>query len=252
MLARSATLLYGGDLRPNGFTEFILDEARVLMERIGNINPHVENHLAWPLYVSDPKITSWRARYHQVMNTIQYDIPCDVATDLDKNLFLQPNTPQNSYIWSRCLTEMRQKSISSSTVRVCAGGKLSEYKGKMPGVLEEIILALDTKQPLFLLGGFGGVVGDVCKIILSKVVPETLTESWQISHNKGYSKLQDLARSFGHETNYELIVESILGLKLTELSSRCGLNENEYTKLMLSPFIDECVYLILKGIKTKN
>ena len=35
LLARSATLLYGGDLRPDGFTEFILDEARILKERLG-------------------------------------------------------------------------------------------------------------------------------------------------------------------------------------------------------------------------
>ena len=248
LLARSATLHYGGDLRPDGFTEFILDEARVLKERIVDTKPHVINHLAWPLYVSDAEITSWRARYHQVMDTIKHNIPHDVATDLDKDLFLPPNTPQNSYIWSRCLTEMRQNSISSSTVRICAGGKQLGYKGKMPGVLEEIIIAINAKKPLFLLGAFGGVVGDVCKLILNDEVPVALTEDWQLSHNACYSDLQELARTYRHESNYDLIIETIRSLNISELSSRCGLDENEYKQLMISPFIDECVYLILKGL----
>ncbi|MEX2492192.1 MAG: TIR domain-containing protein [Nitrospirales bacterium] len=251
LLARSATLLYGGDLRPGGFTEFILDEASMLKERLGEATLHVENHLAWPLYISDPEITSWRARYHHVMDTVEHGIPSDVAADLDKDTFLLPNTPRNSYIWSRCLTEMREKSISSSTARICAGGKLSGYKGKMPGVLEEIVLALNAQKPIFLLGAFGGVVGDICKLILTAEVPETLSEDWQISHNEGYSDLQKLGRSYGHASDFEAITKSIRNLSIPELSSRCGLDDNEYKRLMISPFVDECVYLILKGLKGK-
>ncbi len=248
LLARAATLIYGGDLRPNGFTEFILDEAAILKERVGGNRPNVENYLAWPLYVSDQEIVAWRAKYHQVMDTKKCDIPSDVAHGLSKNVFLPPNTPQNSYIWSRCLTDMREKSISSSTHRICVGGKLSGYKGKMPGVLEEIVIASNAQKPLFLLGAFGGIVGDVCKIILENEVSETLTEDWQVAHNAGYADLQDLARSHGHDCNYEIIIKTIRQLKLTELSARVGLEEFEYVRLMLSPLIDECIHLILKGL----
>ncbi len=251
LLARSATLLYGGDLRPGGFTEFILDEARILKDRLVETAPHVENHLAWPLYVSDSETTAWRAKYHQIMETVEYEIAGDVAEGLDKGIFLPPNTPRNSYIWSRCLTEMREKSIASSTVRICAGGRLTGYKGKMPGVLEEIVLALNEQKPIFLLGAFGGVVGDVCKLFLTSDAPETLTENWQISHNEGYSDLQQLANSHGHDSDYVAITASIHSHSVSELASRCGLDENEYKRLMISPFVDECVYLILKGLKGK-
>src|SRR5690606_14937328 len=67
LLARSATLIYGGDLRPDGFTEFILDEAAILKERIRSELQTIENHLAWPLYVSEAEIISWRARYSHIM-----------------------------------------------------------------------------------------------------------------------------------------------------------------------------------------
>ncbi len=249
LLARSATLLYGGDLRPGGFTEFILDEARILKDRLGETTPHVENHLAWPLYVSDPEMTSWRAKYHEIIETVEYEIPSDVAEDLDKDVFLPPNNPRNSYIWSRCLTEMREKSITSSTARICAGGRLTEYKGKMPGILEEIVLAVNAQKPIFLLGAFGGVVGYVCKLLLTSDVPEALTEKWQANHNEGYVDLQELARSHGNDSDYEAITASIRNQSVSDLASRCGLDESEYKRLMESPFIDECVYLILKGLK---
>ncbi|ALQ50477.1 TIR domain-containing protein [Nitrosomonas ureae] len=249
LLARSATLLYGGDLRPNGFTEFILNEAAILKERVNRELPFIENHLACPsLYVSDQEIVEWRARYRQIMHTKVYDIPDDIANGTSKYSFLPSDTTQNSYIWSRCLTQMREKSISSSTHRVCVGGKLSGYTGKMPGVLEEIVIAFGTKKPLFLLGAFGGVVSEVCKVILNNKVPESLTEDWQILHNAGYKDLQDLARSYGQDCNYEIIVKNIAQLKVPELSTRAGLEEFEYLRLMSSPFIDECIYLILKGL----
>lgn len=249
LLSRSATLIYGGDMRPGGFTEFILDEASILRDRLVEIVPHVENHLAWPLYISDKEITAWRAKYTHVMTTIEHEIPSDVDEGLDKDTFLPPSSPLNSYIWSRCLTEMRKQSISSSTARICAGGKLSGYKGKMPGVLEEILLALEAQKPMYLLGGFGGAVGDVCNLILNDIIPEPLTENWQMLHNEGYSDLQKLARSRGHVSNYVEISEVLKNLSILELASRCGLDENEYKRLMISPFIDECIYLILKGLK---
>lgn len=248
LLARSAILLYGGDLRPDGFTEFILDEATILKERIGGTQPHVENHLAWPLYISDQKIVAWRSRFREVMDTVEYDIPDDVSSGISQDVLLPPNNPQNSYIWSRCLTEMREKAISNSTARICAGGKLSGYKGKMPGVLEEVILALNAEKPVFLLGAFGGVIGDVCTVILDNEVPDSLTEDWQISHNEGYSDLQKIARSKGHHCDYDSVVNTLKLCNVSELSARAGLTELEYKRLMLSPFIDECTYLILKGL----
>lgn len=250
LLAQSATLLYGGDLRPGGFTEFILDEASIVKDRISEVKPIVENHLAWPLYVSDQEITEWNAKYNQVLETIEYEIPSDVETDnLDTDTFLPPNSPQNLFIWSRCLSDMRVKSICTSTARICAGGRLTGYKGKMPGVLEEIELALNAQKPIYLLGAFGGVVGEVCKLILTSEVPEPLTAKWQIEKNEGYSDLQELACSHGHNCDFEALAQSILTQNITTLALNSGLAENEYKRLMVSPLVDECVYLVLKGLK---
>lgn len=252
LLARSATLIYGGDLRPNGFTEFILEEATILNDRLKEKNLRVVNYLAWPLHVSSQEVVEWRAKYSQVMDTKECDIPVDVANGLPRDIFLPPNTTKNSYIWSRCLTEMRKESIFSSTSRICAGGKLTGFKGKMPGVLEEIILALEAKKPLYLLGAFGGVVAAVCEVMLNHEIPDTLTEEWQTSHNGSYSELQKYASFFNNGCDYESVTHLVSNINISELSARCGLDSSEYIRLMQSPFIDECIHLIIKGLNKLN
>ena len=67
----------------------------------------------------------------------------------NEELFLEPNCPENKYIWSRCLTEMREESIHFSAIRVFAGGKFENYLGKMPGVLEEFLIAYKEEKVIF-------------------------------------------------------------------------------------------------------
>lgn len=252
LLARSATLIYGGDLRKDGFTEFILDEAIALKNRLNTDDIHVENHLAWPLYKADEQVIAWRAKYKPVMETVEHDVPDDVAGDIDKSVFLPPNTPQNRYVWSRCLTEMRLKSIESCQARICAGGKLSGYNGKMPGVLEEIVIAIQKDKPVYLLGALGGVVGEVCKVMRKEAYPEALTEAWQVTHSAEYADLQAIASKSRNQADYEQVRATLEGVDISILSKNAGLSEEEYLRLMETPFVDEAIYLITKRLKNNK
>ena len=51
---------------------------------------------------------------------------------------------------------MRHYVTSNSDARVLLGGKLRGYRGSIPGVIEEAILAVTATQPLCVAGGFGG------------------------------------------------------------------------------------------------
>lgn len=250
LLARSATLIYGGDLRKDGFTEFILDEAVALKNRLNTDDIHVVNHLAWPLHKADQAMTAWRAKYNAVMETVEHDAASDIISAVDVDTFLPPSTPQNKYIWSRCLTDMRMKSIESSHARICAGGKLSGYNGKMPGVLEEILIAIDKKKPVYLLGAFGGVVGDVCKVVRKEPYPDSLTEAWQINNNAGYVDLQAIAATHGMHTDYAQVKAVLEGIDISVLSKNAGLDEATYLRLMETPFVDECIHLIMQGLRS--
>ena len=145
---------------------------------------------------------------------------------------------------------MRLNSIESSHARICAGGKLFGYSGKMPGVLEEILIAIDKKKPIFLLGAFGGVVGEVCKVLRGETYPEPLTEAWQLTHNAGYVDRQAIARAQGMHADYEQVKTVLTGIDIPTLCKTSGLDEKLFRRLMDSPFVDECVHLIVHGLKS--
>ncbi|HII3799241.1 TPA: TIR domain-containing protein [Pasteurella multocida] len=249
LLANKHTLIYGGDLRPEGFTQFILDEATVLRDRLQVEQLFVENHLAWPLYTKQENI-KWYANYSTVVKYFSANIPDDIKVSInDEDKFLPPNCPDNKYIWSRCLTEMRKISIESSYIRIFAGGKFENYLGKMPGVLEEFLIAIKENKPIFLIGGLGGLTQKLCSSIKNKCLAEEFTEEWQISHNNAYQDLQKIALKHNHHANYEEIKSEIKNISITDLAQRVGLTSEEYERVMTTPFIDESVHLILKGIQ---
>ena len=247
-LTRDTTLLYGGDLREGGFTEFIFHEAQVLQVRLQTKDIHIKNYTAWPIYKNTKTdITEWKAQYRPVASMIEVPCSADVKDLIPcEDSFLAPNNAQNGFVWSRCLTEMRNEMIENCNVRICAGGRHSGYKGRMPGVLEEIVIAVEKEKPLFLLGGFGGVTASVCEFIETGVVPEKLTMEWQIHNNAGYKDVLDFALSRGseYEVDYKFLME-----KLTIGKLRNGLKPEENKRLFKTPFVDEALHLIFEGLK---
>ena len=249
LLANKHTLIYGGDLRNDGFTQFILDEATVLRDRLQLDKLFVENYLAWPLNVKQENL-KWYANYNTVVKPVSASIPDDIKSLIhDISTFLPPDCLENKYIWSRCLTTMREESIKSSDIRILVGGKFENYLGKMPGVLEEFLIAYKQDLVIFLVGGLGGLTKKLCISIKNRKTEEEFTEEWQINHNNAYKDLQKIASQHGKHTDYKNLKKVIEKIEIIELAKRSKLTIEEYERLMTTPFIDESIYLILKSIK---
>lgn len=251
LLAREAVLIYGGDLRPNGFTKFLFDEAQALQARTQSNNIHIVNYIAWPIYNNDTvDIKEWKGCYRPVASMIEVPFSQDVEDLIPigtENSFLPPTNVENLFVWSRSLTEMRKKMINDSNIRICAGGRHFGYKGRMPGVLEEILIAIELKRPVFLLGGFGGVTASVCNFMESGTMPKELTIDWQVHNNSGYKELLDYCSLRGEQylVEYSLLDEY---LKIEHLNN--GLSKEDNIRLFNTPFIDEAITLIFKGLKS--
>lgn len=250
ILIRGGSLIYGGDLREDGFTRFLVNAAASIDNREPIQKATIDNYLAWPIYVDCEEEMLLKAHYSSFIIFNEIPPPEDIIDKIDVKYKLPPSTPDNCYIWSRCLTTMRQISIEKSFARICAGGKLSGYKGKMPGVLEEIVATLfQYRKPLYLCGGFGGVVGEVCETILTGNISSALTEKWQEEQNGEYKSLQELANSKGHGADYNRITSELCSKECFDaLANRSGLSKEDYRQLMKTPFVDECIHLILKGL----
>lgn len=144
---------------------------------------------------------------------------------------------------------MREESIKSSDIRILVGGKFENYLGKMPGVLEEFLIAYKQDLVIFLVGGLGGLTKKLCISIKNRKIEEEFTEEWQMNHNDAYQDLQEIASQHGKHTDYDNLKEVIENITIPILAERTGLTNEEYERLMTTPFIDESIYLILKSIK---
>lgn len=234
-------------MRRDGYTEQLLQEAQILKERLRTTDIYLKNYIAWPIYLNDTlEVKKWKAWYRGLLE--MKEIPIDETifelVETDKK-FLPPDTINNKYIWSKSLTKMRYEMIKNCEARICAGGRKTGYKGRMPGVLEEILIASELGIPLYLLGGFGGVVHDVCELLQHNRCPDSLTEQWQESNNKGYRELLQNYDEKGEKLDYLEIQNK---LRYIELNNGLSTEENEI--LFNTVFVDEAVQLILKGLQT--
>lgn len=249
LIARNAELIYGGDIRPGGFTQFIFEEAMALNARMNSDTIRVKNYIAWPIYNSDSdSLKEWKCKYRNIATMINFPFPDDVRCLIPngrENAFLAPINAQNSYVWGRSLTNMRYKLIEDSDIRIAAGGTHVNYKGRMPGVLEEILITIKNNKPLFLLGGFGGVTSSVCEMIVNKRISEKISKEWQLHNQSGYKELLDIYENYNTWNDFSFDdLDKIL--KIENLKN--GLTKEDNYKLFKTQFIDEAIYLILKGM----
>jgi len=134
---------------------------------------------------------------------------------------LMPQSPPTEAQWAKGLTSMRQVMLRATDARIVLGGRTEGYKGVMPGVAEEALLSLQARQPLFLIGGYGGCARDIAEVLGLILPSATSRPRWK-----------------------ELdAFDTFKGVDL-----RNGLTPEENATLARTPHIDEAIALILRGL----
>jgi len=189
LLVQGTTLAYGGHLGSQGYTEK-LTELVHSHNQFTDIDPveRIINYVGWPIPLSKEQ----RASYKYIAELNRVSRPKDIDETLhsdfseDPNFFPADKSAKHRYAWARGMTAMRMLETKETIARVVLGGTFgpttktgvdgsqteSWYASRIPGVLEEIIISIEAKQPVFLLGGFGGVAAMVVDIIEGKDRPE--------------------------------------------------------------------------------
>ena len=184
LLAGGYKLIYGGDLRDNGYTEFILNEARITKDRLhkdkskgknkakfkkSKNDAYISNYVAWPYYLEE-KTKAWCVNEPGLFEVTRVD-PANGVREPEN----YPGKELNDLCdRSVSLTKMRKESIDKSDARVFAGGKIRGYSGKMPGLLEEFIISYNENKPIYLVGGLGGITKYLCCVINEEELPDGL------------------------------------------------------------------------------
>ena len=218
LLSSGATLAYGGDLRNRGFTRLIFD--LVLRYRPGQ--EAVRNYLAWPVHATmnanDIRELEEALQGFARLILVALDgkpMPCREHRTV-------PPTAVNDRAWRIGLTAMRELMCAQTEARIVLGGKLEGYNGALPGVAEAALLALAAKQPVFLVGGFGGC---------ARAIAETLglADRWAGSRDTWQGREQFEGR--------------------TETDLNNGLTLEENCQLASTPHVDHAITLVLTGLR---
>ena len=223
LLRTGVKLVYGGDLRQYGFSELLFEMVaryRPVGEDIAEY-VGVTNYLAWPVHIqmSYKKLKETTDALAGSAQLICLDINGKPMT-LEERSKRKQGKPTDTD-WSRGLTAMRKYMLSNTNARIVLGGRVDGYKGEMPGIAEEALLSLKAKQPLFVIGGYGGCSREIAVSI--GLLKERIFDrcSWPGQDAFGHFSAADLNNGLNYEGN---------------------------STLASTPHIDQAIVLILRGL----
>jgi hypothetical protein len=216
----------------------------------------LQNWVAWPIHCryGDAEMRTYG---HEAVHKA-LDPPADLEVGRDAlqpadNGFFPADTPVRRYAWARSLTFMREAMLKATSARILMGGKLTGYQGLWPGVLEEGVLALRARQPLYPLGVFGGAARLLIDV-LQAVDREEMTSTWFAANVDGW---QELSTEYGRhgrtlQTPEDLAAElKRAGAPGLAAALNNGLSDDENRELFTCDDPQRAVALILQGLRAK-
>lgn len=248
LLINGATLIYGGDLRAQGYT-FLFSELvdQYIYER-GNKN-YYKNYFSFPIYVDMPQ--KYRLDFKKNGVDIVNVIPPE-NLNLDITQSYPPVNNENLFIWAESLTKMRIEMCNDSDARIFMGGAKSNFKGKYPGLLEEAVISLENNIPTYLIGAFGGITRSIIDSVNGKY-PKELTEDWQSELSSPYKDFLKFYNSKPEvvKIDYDKSLNFLTEFGMKGLCKNNGLDTEDNFRLFETIHLPEIIYLILKGLNNK-
>jgi len=146
---------------------------------------------------------------------------------------------------------LKKEIVKKTRARIMMGGRTIGFKGKYPGLVEEALLTLQAKKPLFLLGGYGGASQAICQALQGQQ-PETLTKSYQCRNESYKTLLQEFNQRIAEQQldqapiDYQALVKSFAEIGINGLNN--GLTDQENRVLFTTINAEEAIGLILTGL----
>ena len=224
LLSSGTSLAYGGDLRAHGFTELLFE---LLMRYRGHPRHSgkitVTDYLAWPVHIrmTADDLAAFSSG-HEGTTRLVFLARDGNQLEQKQRLELPSHEPDDDE-WAEGLTRMREVMRGETQARIVLGGRVAGYKGRMPGIAEETLLSLQARQPVFLLGGFGGCARDIAETI-------GLVERWAGSRGEDWSGCPN----FKHYSPRDL---------------HNGLSDEDNAVLARTPHLDQAVALVSRGLQ---
>lgn len=162
VVVSSGKLMYGGHLDPTGYTALIIDE----LQRYARRDQPFTVCLAWSehrrLALSAIANATRELGLHGRIVFLDLD---GNEVDPMQGRGNDPPSAVSSDDVRRGLTSLRRWMTTHANGRILIGGKRHDFQGSLPGLMEEALMAIEAQQPLYLVGGFGGVTWDIIRAL---------------------------------------------------------------------------------------
>ena len=246
LLIAGAKMIYGGDLRKDGYTELFCDLSLQYKDYQGNVDRDTfffQNFFAWPIYLNfsdETKLQYVNSRVKPIF------VDCPEEYWGDKSKPISPVNNKNNYAFALSLLKMRRQMEAETDARVILGGRTSGFSGFMAGVIEEFVQAVMAGHPVYLLGGFGGAASLLASLIKNeKRIEDVIKKACEAPR---YADFMNFCGEKKFDMGYDKLKE-IMSKGFDCLNN--GLSNEQNAILMQSTDVIEIVGLIINGLKNK-
>lgn len=250
LLAASAELAYGGDLRTGGYTERLWDLVRSAVKAGGRLpRDVVHSYLGWPIPLL--LTTADRANVPDVIRLHEFSVPSGLLVDPD--VFIPSNdlVPEHHFAWTASMASMRSMMAAECHARVMVGGQFRSVS-PIPGLIDEF-LSFAGDKPVYLAGAYGGMTRVIIRALLGER-PVELTRAFQEDAGSraalmAYYDSQLASGAWPQllELDYDAIVDRLRAIGPDGLGN--GLTSDENLRLFWSRDLLEISALVLTGLR---
>jgi len=256
LFGQGVGVMFGHDWREDGVMEAVHGFALQMQppvplspqEAAAADQPLLQNLLPWPDEPSLP--IQDRERLASTLRIEKAGLPADLRQYETQAIELGQNAPLYRYLRARGLTHLRHCLDSQSDARLCIGGRTGGSAGRFPGVIEEALLAVESRKPLFLVGILGGATRQVIGAIGRERIPENFCQPTNVSayFEKPPVVERDPGTARDRVADRRAVWSEFAELGLGGLSEINRLTTEENQELFNSPVLDRVIQLVLTGL----
>lgn len=223
VLIADGQLTYGGHLRSDGYTLFLVRE----IERFGRRNRPFTGYVPYSEHRRMP-VDEIRERIEDISVLGRYVFLDADGETIDPVAERSPEpSPVDESTEKHSLSTARAVMCDAIDGRVALGGQREGFRGRMPGVIEETIVAVRAGKPVYVAGGYGGAAADMAVALGND------PDNWLGVDVTGSQHLDEL-RNAVSEHGWE--------------STANGLTEEENQRLAITYRASEVASLIVTGL----
>jgi len=256
LFGQGCSVIFGHDWREDGVMEAVYSFARQMQPSVPlspdtaafEQQPEMRNLLPWP---DNPYLS--KHDLERLSSTLRVEpagLPEELRDHDDWARGAPENAPLYQYVRARGLTLLRHRLTDESDARLCIGGRSSSSAGRYPGVIEEALLSLEAKKPLFLAGCLGGAAAELVEALDGNsmlpqfCLPTTLVAAYEAP------PVRELSARTAHDriVDRTSVWENFRQIGGRGLAAANGLTPDENSELLHTTVIDRMIELVLIGL----